>query len=95
MSGDAEEPRFADLESRERFERNWNRLQSYVEVLVAAIVLAGLVGLLGSGPLSPRVSAFTGAPLTMTYDRVVRRTVERQITIRTTQPLPARTLEIA
>ena len=89
-----QQPRFADLDPSERFESGWNRLQTGVEVMVGLIVLAGLAGLLGNGPLSPRVETFGSMPLQMTYQRVLRRTAPSQIEIRTTAPLPDDQLEV-
>ena len=88
------EPRFADLHSSQTFERGWNGLQSVIEIFVVLVVLAGLLGLLGTGPLSSQKVQFDKLPLTMSYERIVRRTVQSELQIKTTAPLPGEALEI-
>ena len=70
---------FAFVEPHERFERGWNRLQQSIEVGVAVIVAAGLVGVFGSGPISSVSGRFPGVPVTMTYERLMRRTVQSKV----------------
>ena len=88
------EPRFADLQSSQPFERGWNGLQTVVEILVCVIVLAALAGLLGTGPLSSRMVRFDKVPITMTYERIQRRTVQSEMQLKTTAPLVGDTLEV-
>ncbi len=88
------EQQFADLDSNQRFEKGWNGLQTAIEVIVGLIVVAGLAGLLGTGPLSARKGAFDKVPLVIDYQGIVRRTVQTQMTIKTTAPLASDTLEI-
>ena len=93
MSGKPE-PRFADYGPAERFESGWNRLQTAVEVSVGLIVLAGLAGLFGNGPISPRVVTFDSLPLRMSYQRILRRTSSTQIEVTATAPLAQDRLDV-
>ena len=88
------EQRFADLKSSQRFERGWNGLQTLVEILVCVVVFAALAGLFGTGPLSSRMVRFDKAPLTMSYERIQRRTVQSEIQLVTTAPLGSDSLEV-
>lgn len=88
------EPLFADNKSSQRFERGWNVLQLIIEISVGLIVLAGLAGLLGTGPLSSHVELFRTIPLQVSYQRIMRRTVASEIKMRAMAPLSSQTLEI-
>ena len=90
---DLPEPEFADVAPHQGFESGWNRLQTAVEILVAVIVGAGLLGLLGTGPLSSARATLRGEPATITYQRILRRTVQAQMVIDLTRPVPTGTLE--
>ena len=85
---------FATLESSEGFESGWNRLQTAIEILVAVIIVAALSGLLGTGPLSSGRLLFTGKPLEVSYERILRKTVATQMTFKTTAPLETKEVEI-
>ena len=87
MSDTTSEPAFADVDPNQRYEAGWNRLQTAIETLVGLIVLAGLLGLFGTGPLSSAEIDVADQPLVVTYERIMRRTVEVQLTIKITRPL--------
>jgi hypothetical protein len=71
--------------------RNW-RAQRIGWALLGAVVLAGLAGLLGSGPLSSAQHS-RGAGLTVKYERFVRHGAPSKIEV--TVGKPARTVRIA
>jgi hypothetical protein len=85
---------FADVTPHQRFERGWNRLQTIIEIIVALIVFAGLLGLFGDGPLSTARTRFKDQPITIDYDRMLRRTVQSEMTIALTRPIASPTLTI-
>ena len=77
MSG----PHYAAIKSNPRFELGWNRLQSAIEIFVTFVVVAGLLGLFGTGLLSDtEVAGPTGA-MSVRYARILRRTVQSDVTI--------------
>ena len=84
---------FAFVEPHERFERGWNRLQLCTEIGVTIIVCAGLVGVFGSGPISSFRGRFKGIPVTLTYERLLRRTVQSEIVLAIDGPLGRPTAE--
>ena len=72
---------FARVKTYPRFERGWNRLQMAIEILVALIVLSGLLGLFGTGPLSSATATGPNAGVGIDYERILRRTVETEMKI--------------
>ncbi len=78
---------FAFVEPHERFERGWNRLQQGIEVGVAVIVCAGLAGVFGGGPLSTYTGRFHSVPVGITYQRLLRRTVQTRLVLRLVGPV--------
>ena len=88
------EPDFADVLPHQRFERGWNRLQNSIEILVAVIVVAGFLGLFGTGPLSSTETTVEERPITIKYDRILRRTLQSELTLVVTSPIADRVLEI-
>jgi hypothetical protein len=85
---------FADVSPHQRYERGWNRLQIIIETFVAIVVVAGVLGLFGTGPLSSTATTVAGLPITIKYDRILRRTLQSQFILDITQPIPDRALEI-
>lgn len=86
-----EEP-FATVKTYPRFELGWNRLQLSIEVLVAVVVAAGLLGLFGTGPLSSATQVRPG--FAVAYQRIVRRTLQTELTISLTKPARGSTFEV-
>ena len=72
---------FASVKTSRRFELGWNRLQGVIEIVVAIVVVAGLLGLFGTGPLSSAKTVVPGRPITIDYQRILRRTVRNDISI--------------
>lgn len=87
------QPDFADVSPNQRFERGWNRLQNGIEIFVALIVVAGLLGLFGTGPLSSTETTVSGVPITIKYDRILRRTLQSELTLVVTKPIADHALE--
>jgi hypothetical protein len=81
-----------DVEEDPRFHRNDWRVQRVGWVLLALIIVAGLSGLLGSGPLS-RVTAGGGGGPAVEYERFVRHGSESNLTIRAA-PTDARSVQV-
>jgi hypothetical protein len=63
---------------------NW-RVQRVGWALLAVLIVAGLVGLLGPGPLS-NVNARGGNGLEVEYERFVRHGAQTELRVRVTQP---------
>lgn len=83
---------FATVKTYPRFERGWNRLQVATEIVVALIVVAGLLGLFGTGPLSSGTQ--TRPSFGIRYERIVRRTLQTQVIISLTKPARSPTFEV-
>ena len=83
---------FAFIEPHERFERGWNRLQQGIEIGVAVVVCAGLAGLFGSGPVSSYSGRFQSIPVRLTYERLLRRTVQSEVVLNIDGPIGKPTL---
>ena len=78
---------FASVKTFPRFERGWNRLQLAIEILVALIMLSGLLGLFGTGPLSSATATGPKAAVEIDYERLLRRTVETEMKISFGKPI--------
>ncbi len=94
MSETTSEPAFADVDPNQRFETGWNRLQTATEALVGVIVFAGLLRSFGTGPLSSAEIDVAEQPLVVTYERIMRRTVQAQLTIKITRPVAVRQVSV-
>jgi hypothetical protein len=70
-----------DLIQDPEFQRRTWAAQRVGRVAMALVVLAALLGLIGTGPLS-RVSAGDGERLTVEYDRFVRRLGENRLVVK-------------
>ena len=81
------EPPFALVKTNPRFELGWNRLQGIVEIGVAIVVAAGLLGLFGTGPLSSGTVQVPGRSIRIDYQRILRKSVQTDITIALTRPV--------
>ena len=65
----------------ERFENRWVWAERAGRVFMVLFVAAGLVGLLGRGPLSHRTSTVPGADLAVDYEPITRVQTDTQITL--------------
>ena len=85
---------FAEVKTYPRFELGWNRLQTAIEILVATVVVAGLLGLFGTGPLSSATTQGSNKDVAIAYERILRRTVQTELSINLTKPAVGSTLEV-
>jgi hypothetical protein len=69
----------ARIETAPSFDRNWYRLQTVLQTLLAFALLAGLAGLFGGGWLSSDVVKI--GSFEIRYDRFARKTVPFRITL--------------
>jgi hypothetical protein len=65
-----------------------------IETFVALVIFAGLLGVFGPGQLSSAQATAPEVPITIKYDRILRRTLQSQLILDITQPIPDRHLEI-
>ena len=72
---------YAQVKTNPTFEKGWNRLQVAIEIATTAIVVAALLGLLGTGPLSRTSTGVAGRPIDIVYDRILRRTLASDMVI--------------
>ena len=87
------ESSYALVKTNERFERGWNRLQRTIEIMTTAVVIAGLAGLFGTGPLSSAVASLP-ATISISYERILRRTKQSDMTITLIRPASRSQIEI-
>ena len=87
-------PAYAQVKTSQRFELGWNRLQTFIEIFVTIVVVAGLAGAFGSGPLSAATTTVPGRSIDIAYDRVQRRTVQSDVTITFKGALPRNQLAV-
>ena len=85
---------FAAVKTYPRFELGWNRLQALTEVVVAIVVAAGLLGLFGTGPLSSATAEGANKAIGITYERILRRTVQTELRIALHRPTAGPTVEV-
>ena len=88
------EPAYAQVKTSQPFELGWNRLQSIIEIFVAVIVVTGLVGVFGSGPLSTAQTNVPGRSIAVQYQRIERRTVQSDVTVTFAGALPRNQLAV-
>lgn len=68
------------VETSPSFDRNWYRAQTFLQAILALVILSGLLGVFGGGWLSTDVVRI--GPVEVTYDRFARKTVPFRITLR-------------
>lgn len=85
---------FAKVKTYPGFESGWNRLQTITEIVVAFIVAAGLIGLFGTGPLSSAKAQGPNGDFGISYERILRRTVESKLKISLIKPVTGPTVEV-
>lgn len=65
-----------------KFERHWWRIQRIVWVILVLMLLAGVVGFFGHGPLSEATIHPPGSQLQVHYDRLARRETPSLLKVR-------------
>ena len=70
-----------ELETDESFQRNEWRIQRVGWVIWSVVIIAGLIGLLGSGPMSHKEISAADGSLTVDYDRYVHYHHPTQLTL--------------
>jgi hypothetical protein len=64
------------------FERRWWRVQRIVWVILTLLILGGVVGIFGHGPLSEAMANPSGSGMQIYYDRLARRETPTQLQLR-------------
>ena len=75
------QPPELEVDRDERFQRREWRIQRISWVLVTLIIVAGLLGAFGGGPLAHATASASGVPIRLDYDRTVRYEVPSELRI--------------
>ena len=70
-----------ELETDESFQRSEWRIQRAGWIVWSLVIIAGLIGLLGSGPMSHKETAATDGSLKIDYDRYLHYHHPTQLTL--------------
>lgn len=83
----AEAPQL-DIDVRDKFERDWNWVEKFFFTVFILLIIAGLTGVLGDGPVGRQVVTMPGTPVQVTYDHFVRDRGQTQMIVEIKQPIP-------
>ena len=83
-----------EIEANQGFEVVWNRVQLVLQWLIGAVVCAALLGAFGDGWLSTTTRAFPNAPLSVTYQRLLRANAPTDLTVAIAGRLSGDTLQL-
>ncbi|MEE7493154.1 hypothetical protein [Methylobacterium oryzae] len=83
-----------EIEANQGFESVWSRAQFLLQVVIGAVVCAGLLGMFGNGWMSTSTRHFSGMPLAVTYQRLMRANAPADLIVAITGRLPGDVLEL-